>query len=270
MHFFFYNIFNNFFKLKLLVFFKRKNMFFHKRDDLRRITYKKVIYRPKNKYKFKGVKQKVSKMINNNSRFLSTIISNRRVIKLIFFKKHTKQKNITKFLTGVAGKNNHFMNRASNFLFFILIQSHFFFFINDLNYFLAKKFIYVNNRNVSNKFFELGVNDNIKLITFNSYFDYISSVYKFFNKKKSKIKYKQWRSYKSRTGSFSFAKRWLPNFLDKFLFYKMDIPKYLEVDFFTLTIVYLYSDKNAIYKNKFLLRFVSFYLLKMYNWKKLN
>lgn len=245
-------------------------MFFHKRDNFKKIIYKKIIYKPNNKRRFAGVKQKTSRMIANNSRFLSTIISNRRVIKFLFFKKHTKQKNITKFLVGAASKNNYFMCRVSNFLFFTLIQSHFFFFIGDVNYFIAKKLVHVNNKNTLNKFFEVKVNDSIKLITFNSYFDYTNNVYKFFNKKKSKIKYKQWRSYKTRAKLPTNSKRWLPNFLDKFLFYKMDIPKHLEVDFFTLTVVYLYNDIGAIYKNKFLLKFVSFYLLKTYNWKKLN
>ena len=244
-------------------------MFFHKRDDFKKIIFKKIIFKSKNKLKFTKNNQKTSKFIDNNSRFLSTIMSNRKVIKFVFFKKHTKQKKITKFLINASKKNNHFIDRISNFLFFILIQSHFFFFMNDINFFLKNKFVYVNNKIVSNKFFEVGLNDCIKLITFNSYFDYISNIYKFFNKKKFKIKYKQWKNYKSSNKPTN-TKRWLPNFLDKFLFYRLDIPKFIEVDFFTLTIIYLYSDKNIVHKNKFFLKFMSFYMMKMYNWKKLN
>jgi hypothetical protein len=243
-------------------------MFFHKRDDFKKIIFKKIIQKSKNKLiKFK---QKTNKFIDNNSRYLSTIISNRKIIKFVFFKKHTKQKKITKFLINVSKKNNFFLDRISNFLFLILIQSHFFFFLNDINYFIKNKFVYVNNKLVSNKFFEIKVNDCIKLITFNSYFDYISNIYKFFNKKKTKIKYKQWKNFKSNSKNSLNTKRWLPNFLDKFLFYRLDIPKFLEVDFFSLSIIYLYNDKNIIYKNKFFLKFISFYMMKMYNWKKLN
>ena len=61
---------------------------------------------------------------------------------------------------------------------------------------------------------------------------------------KTKIKYKQWRGFKSSNKNFLNTKRWLPNFLDKFLFYRLDIPKFLEVDFFSLSIIYLYKDKN--------------------------
>ena len=244
-------------------------MLFHKRDDFKKVIYKKITFRVKNKNKFTKNKQTFNRMIDNNSKFLSIIMSNRKIIKFIFFKNSTKQKNITKFLVNASKKNNYFLDRVSNFLFFILIQSHFFFFINDINFFLKNKFIFVNNKNVSNKFFELKVNDCIKLVSFNSYFDYISNIYKFFKKKKSKIKYKRWKSFKLQTKPSS-SKRWLPNFLNKFLFYKLDIPKYLEVDFFTLTVIYLYNEKNKMYKNKIFLKFISFYMVKMYNWKKLN
>lgn len=242
-------------------------MFFHKRDNFKKIIYKKLIFkkllnRPK-------LKQKSSKFIDNTSRFLSIIISNRNIIKLIFFKKYTKQKNITKFLINISKKHNYAIDRISNFLFFILIQSHFFFFLNDINFFIKNKFIFINDKIITNKFFEVGVNDCIKLVNFNSYFDYLSNIYKFFEKKKSKIKYKQWKTFKTNKLNIT-AKRWLPNFLDKFLFYRLDIPKYLEVDFFTLTIIYIYNDKNILYKNKIFLKFISFYLIKMYNWKKLN
>lgn len=101
-------------------------MFFHKRDDFKKIIFKKIIQKPKNKL-IKS-KQKTNKFIDNNSRYLSTIISNRKIIKFVFFKKHTKQKKITKFLINASKKNNFFLDRISNFLFLILIQSHFFFF----------------------------------------------------------------------------------------------------------------------------------------------
>lgn len=171
-------------------------MLFHKRDDFKKVIYKKITFRVKNKNKFTKNKQTFNKMIDNNSKFLSTIMSNRKIVKFIFFKNSTKQKNITKFLINVSKKNNHFLDRVSNFLFFVLIQSHFFFFINDINFFLKNKFIFVNNKNVFNKFFELKVNDCVKLINFNSYFDYLSNIYKFFKKKKSKIKYKRWVGFK--------------------------------------------------------------------------
>ena len=260
--FFFYNILNNFFKLKLLIFFKRKNIFFHKRDNFKKLIYKKLIFK-KTTGKLK-LKQKSSKFIDNTSRFLSIIISNRNVIKSIFFKKHTKQKKITKFLINISKKNNYSFNRISNFIFLTLIQSHFFFFINDINFFLQNKFVCVNNKPVTNKFFEIKVNDCIKLVNFNSYYDYLKNIYKYFEKKKSKIKYKQWKNFKV-TKFNQNSRRWLPDFLNKFIFYRLDIPKYLEVDFFTLTIIYLYNEKNILYKNKILLKFMSFYLIKMFN-----
>jgi hypothetical protein len=267
---FFFSVFNNFFKLKLLVFFKRKNMLFHKRANFKKIAYNKVVHVPKLKRRFERFKQKTNRTVDNNSRFLSTVSANRDVIKSIFFRKHTRQKNITKFLVNLSKKNNHLIGRMSNFLSFVLVQSHFFFFISDANHFIKKKLVYVNGRTVLNKFFEVKINDRIGLVTFNSYFDYIYSIFKYFKKKKAKIKYRRWRNYQERLKGPVEYKPWLPNFLNKFLFYKIDIPKYLEVDFFSLTVVYIYMDNDPSNKNKFFLKFISFYMIRTYNWKKLN
>ena len=51
--------------------------------------------------------------------------------------------------------------------------------------------------------------------------------------------------------------------------FKKDIPTFLEVDFLTLTIVFLKKEDNFFKKNKFFSKFFSCYLLKSYNWKKL-
>jgi hypothetical protein len=83
------------------------------------------------------------------------------------------------------------------------------------------------------------------------------------------MKYKGWLSYKLRQKNI-YTKYWLPNFLDKFFFYKSDIPKYLQVDFFTLTIIYIYYEDNILNKNKFFYNLLSFYMIKLYNWKKLH
>lgn len=273
MYFFFFNYINTFFKYKLLIFLKKKNIFFLKKDTFKKIIYWRVLSKSKPKqfvFKNKYNKQKNYYLLDNTSRFLSTIISNRGAIKFFFFKKHTKQKKITKFLINISKKNNYFISRLSNFIFFILLQSHFFFFINDINYFLKNNFIFVNNKLITSRFYELKPNDCVSLVKFNSYFDYISNIYRFFKKKISKIKYRQWKNFKLKKISSTTSKKWLPIFLNKFLFFKLDIPKYLEVDFFTLSIIYLYSEKNIIYKNKIFYKFISFYMLKLYNWKKLN
>jgi hypothetical protein len=189
--FFYYNVINNFFKLKLLIFFKKKNILFSKSNDLKKIISKQVRFknRPK-KFKKKYFFDKGNQIIDNTFKFLSVIISNRKIIKNIFFKKYTRQRKITKFMINISKKNNFSLNRMYNFLFIILIQSQFFFFLNDINFFLQNKFIYVNNKIISNKFFEVSVNDCIKLVKFNSYYDYISRIHKFFKKKIAKIKYK--------------------------------------------------------------------------------
>ena len=50
-------------------------MLFHKRDDFKKVIYKKITFRVKNKNKFTKNKQTFNRMIDNNSKFLSIIIS---------------------------------------------------------------------------------------------------------------------------------------------------------------------------------------------------
>jgi len=272
--FFYFNIINNFFKLKLLIFFKRKNILFSKSSDLKQIISKRTKFKYKiKKFKFFKTKNKYSfknnQIIDNTFKFLNVIINNRKIIRNIFFNKFTRERKITKFLVNFSKKNNNSINRFYNFLFIILIQSQFFFFINDINFFLKGGFIFVNNKIVCNRFFEVKINDCVKLVRYNTYYDYISRVHKFFKKKIAKMKYKGWLSYKLRQKNI-YTKYWLPNFLDKFFFYKSDIPKYLQVDFFTLTIIYIYYEDNILNKNKFFYNLLSFYMIKLYNWKKLH
>lgn len=266
---FYFRTVNNFFKIKLLIFFKRKGIIFLRSDDLKKIISKKIRFKIRSKKFKKRYFYKKNQHIDNTSRFLSTLINSRKIIKNIFFKKFSRQKKITKFLVNIYKKNNFSFNKVYNFIYTVLIQSQFFFFIRDVDFFLKSKFIYVNNKIVCNKFFELNINDCIALIRSKKYFRYTKRIYKFFKKKIAKIKYKQWLGYKLKEKNI-YKKRWFPKFLNKFLFYKSNIPKYIEVDFFSLTILYLYSEKNIFVKNKLFYILISFYMIKTYNWKKLN
>ena len=123
------------------------------------------------------------------------------------------------------------------------------------------------NKPITNKFYELHPNDLIRLTITNCYFDYIFNVYKFFKKKISKIKYKQWKNFQNKKSNNI---QTYPKYLHNFFFYKMDIPKFIDVDFFSLSIIFLYKESNLLYNNKSFFKFISFYFLKSYNWKKLN
>ena len=142
-----------------------------------------------------------------------------------------------------------------------------FFFFDDANFFLSKKYVYVNNNIVTNKFFELKVNDILRLVIARRYLFYIKRIYKFFKKKVRKMKYKNWKNYQQKKPQYLYKH---PDYLYNFFFFKIDIPKFLQVDFFTLSVIYLFNQDIMTLKNRIFYKIISFYLLKMYNWKKLN
>lgn len=272
MFFIFNRLYNFKFKLKLLVFFKKTSSLFYPLDqkDLKKIVLQKFIFTNKkpNFYKKNFFNPDLrDNLYNTSKRFLKVVFSNRQVFKNIFFKKFTKQKKITKMLNYFGKKKNYINNNINKYLFLILLRSHFFFFINDVNFFIKNSYVVVNGLVVKNKFFEVKTGDCIQLINSKLYFDYIFKVYKYFKKKVSKIKFKRWKNFQKKKKTGLFFKTWLPNFLDKFIFYKTDIPKYLEIDFFSLSIIMLYNSKTILENDIFFTKVLNSYMIKMYNWR---
>ena len=202
-----------------------------------------------------------------NKKLLKTITANRALFKHFFLKKFSRQKKITNLTQHFSKKKQYIHYHFNSYLFFILLRSHFFFFLDDVNFFLKKNFVTVNGVIVKNKFFELKQGDCVQIVNSNQYFDYIYNIYNFFKNKIKKIKYKKWKGLQKKKVKGTFFKIWLPNFLDKFVFYRNEIPKFLEVDFFSLSIIYLYKTNNILENDIFFMKIFSSYFIKMYNWR---
>lgn len=181
------------------------------------------------------------------------------------FKKNFK--NFSYFFFFFKKTNNFFNSNLVN----ILLFSKFFFSYSDLNYFLNKNYIFINripfkesNLNSRNcNLFLLKKNDFLEIIYNKYYFIYLKKKNNYLNvfQKNKEFYFKNSKLfYKS-----NFLKK-LNNlnniFFNKFLFF--------EIDFKTLTIIFLYlpyfnlsynlSKNNLINKN----------LLDYYKWKKLT
>ena len=268
---FVFNRLNNFqFKLKLLVFTKKTSAFFSRRN-YKNILLKKIFYNTRKPNLYTKTKKNNSStkenIYNVNNRFLTVIFSNRKTIKNFFFKKFTKQTKITWFIRSISREKQRSDNLFNNYLFLILLRSHIFFFIDDVNFFLDKGFVMVNGTVEKNKLFELKLGAYVQIVRSDIYYDYIKRIYKFFRVKVAKMKFKRWCAIQKKKKTGVFFKNWVPNFIDRFIFYKTDIPKFLEVDFFSLTIIILYKNKSALSNDKFFNKIISNYLIKMYNWR---
>ena len=154
------------------------------------------------------------------------------------------------------------------FIFITLLKSHFFFFFNDVKFFLKKGLVYVNGVLVYNPLFILKIGDVIQLVFSKIYFYYKKKIFLFFNKKIKFIKYKRWKFSNPKFKRNFF--QWQPSFLENLFFYKIDIPSFLEVDFISLSFSFIKYELNLFKKNLIFFKIFSSIFNRSYNWKRLT
>ncbi len=274
---------------KLIIYFKRSNLFFKKNTLFTKKNFKKKIlrkkkiktlrtrYKKKNllfrkyifKFKLRKLKKKHLEILRFKYFFLKKLKLNIDFLKNFFFKQSTKKKRLIYFFSKLSKKRTKIISSIINkFLFIILLQSHFFFYIHDLKFFLSKGLIFINGFSTKDHLFLTKQGDRIQLPITTIYYIYFKQNWKFLKFKIKFLIYKRWRlrKYKSKI-NFRF---WFPSFLQQFLFYKVDVPSIYEVDYLTLTLIIIKIEKNILKKNIFLIKIFSALLIKSYSWKQIT
>lgn len=149
----------------------------------------------------------------------------------------------------------------------VLLRSHFVFGIHDLNYFVNNNFIYVNNKVTTDKLKRLKESDKINLV-FNKYYyiyyrNMLNTIKSSFVKLSDynfmrKLKRDHWK----RT-----PKTDHPSWVKRYIYYRRDIPNFLEVDFMTMTIILIYNPKFMFDLNRNITKFINHYQKHLYNWR---
>jgi ribosomal protein S4 len=186
-------------------------------------------------------------------RKLSYYKNNRRILKNIFKKNKKIEYYMSRFLKKLSKIN--FLNFLNTFEFSIvnvLLNSGFFLNKNDIFYFIKNKYIYINNKVITNINYEINKGDVVSLCYNKYYFflyrKYLNNLnlnlnkYNNFFKKSSNLK-----------NDF--------NFINKVIFIKSDIPNYLEVDYSSMSLILLY--KNIINYNCFDLKLLTSFLKRL-------
>ena len=197
----------NFYKnIKIITFFKKKNIFFKTDFKLKNKIKKKIfkkhpLFRKKN-YIF--LKKKKSFLISGQKKKRSTLTNfffkfdffrklkqNINFLRSLFFKKKSTKNKITNFHKKLKKKNFFFLQNFDKLIYLTLIKSHFFFFYADSKFFIQKGMVYLNG--IVNKNFMrfLKVGDVVQIILCETYYLYIKNVSRFFKKKIAFIKYKR-------------------------------------------------------------------------------
>lgn len=272
-----YNMFQKSFLKKFLKkIFKKKNLFFKKKYNTRVIVSKRLtiaVRRRKKKF-FKKFKKKNFGNFFVKKFFLKSLYKNRNLFRIFFYlNKRTRQKKINKL---IFKKSKKFFkkNTYEYSLMNILLRSHMFFFIKDALVFIKEGFIFLNGLVVKNYDFFLKCGDRVQININSNFFKYIKSCRKFFKKKVAIIRYESWKyfrkKYYQRRKYFRLKKKKNPKHYLLFFIYKLSVPKFLEIDLLSLTVIILKKIDIEIQNTYFLNKLFSYKLFCLYNFKKIN
>lgn len=255
------NLFNNFYSMsqKSNKLFDRK---LEKKTDLSYfINYYKLDYNT-------VINLDAQKLIDLKKKMKKTILDNRKIIKKVVFTNTVRSYSLTRFIN-VFGKKKIWNNIISfEFrLLNILINSGLIKSYNDGLIFLKLNGIFVNRGLIKNANYLLVKGDIVELLYTKMYYIYLLKFKYICEKNILKIRNKIWLKFKNK---HSLTEKNENNVLNVYInnwLLKYNIPNYLEVDYFTLTVCIVSSLKNINETSFFFRRFFALYLFRLYNWK---
>lgn len=182
------------------------------------------------------------------------------------------QHRLTVFLTRFQRFNKMQMAKCYELrVHYVLSHSYF-----SPDFLLGKSFftadlVFLNGRLCKNPNLVLVVNDVVQLVV--SYKYYITQRWLTIFKKKKVFRLTKFlftKKNKIFSGNSTLMTTRFPKWLLDTIFFKSDVPKYLEIDFFTLSIFLLYEPFFVNDFNPLTWKLYKFSVLNLYNWKYLN
>lgn len=200
-------------------------------------------------------------------RLKNTLNNNRKILAFFLKKKIKKNKNFNKFI------KNFIKKPLYDFILFfefslknILLRSQFFFNSNDVNFFIKNNLISVNGKIVRNNFFKVNIFDKISVIFDKYYFFYYRNVIT--NTYINLLKLNNFH-HLSNQKQYDFnkqQKKHSPKWAANLIYFREDIPNFLEVDFVLMSFIILYKPEFfELDLNK--VKFLNYFQRHLYNWK---
>jgi hypothetical protein len=254
------------------VFFKKKNFkkkfvnspLKNKNVKLLRSYYiLKLILKKKN-----GMKSFDS--LHGKKKLKKTILRNRKLYKFLNFNTFKTSQKLSKSIRNSSKVKvfNHLLNLEYS-LFNVILNTHIIKSYEDLRILTNTSHVFLNRNVVHNLNTVLNVGDLVEFVLTSKFFNYISYFKNIFKKHIMKVRNKIWHKLKTKNKSkLDFNKNSLINsvFKDNVLF-NNNIPNYLEVDFYSLSIIVLIKNLKFKSLNINIKKILVVYLFKLYNWK---
>ncbi len=256
---------------------KKKNIFFKKRCRVKVLISKRLslILRKRKKLKFFKTKRVDRGNFFFKKFFFKTLLKSRKFLKGFFFSNNkARQVKITKSINLNTLKLNTKDSTYEYTLLNILLRSHLCLFVKDALFLIKGNFLYLNGKVINRYNVILSEQDFIQFKIYTNIYKYIILSRNLLKRKLALFRLNSWKFFKQKffkqKQQLKLKKRKLPKYLYMFYLFRLDIPKFIEVDYFTLSIFFL--KKLDIFKNctYYLNKLFSFKLFSLYNFKKIN
>jgi ribosomal protein S4 len=209
--------------------------------------------------------------IDPKQKYLLTLKKNRNIFKFFLKKKSLKQYKFNKIFKNILNKKiKFFLNILEFKLFMVLVKSGFFANFKDACFFIKSGYVIVNNAIVTDFNYILNLTNNIKII-YNKYY------YFYFRKSLNDIivnigKYSSflWKINKNKFNMNKQQPMQIPSWIARYIYFKDDVPKFLEIDYLSMTLIILYYPYEFLDLDFYNMKFVNLYFLRLYNWKYLT
>jgi len=211
------------------------------------------------------------KDFNIKSRFIRVFYENRNILRQIYNKKRFTQRRFNRFFSSFSKKDyvtmlNHLEFSIKN----ILIRSKFFFLESQINEAIHMGLIFLNGHGVNKITKMLKVGDVLQIIISKFFFLNYRTIFSEITKFKKYLYYKIWIMTRNLNNIFKQKPTYVTSKVSVLINYYFDVPRFLEVEYSTLSIVVINKPlffKDYMYINRF---FVNGYLMRLYTWKYIS
>nr|QIB71989.1 ribosomal protein S4 [Gruberia lanceolata] len=225
----------------------------------------------KNKSNFNslGINRVSNKFIDLKHRQIMTIKSYRADLKYLFFIKK-KEHYISKFCLKFKNKlysNFNFLKYFELRLINVLLRVHFVHLLKDARFLIKNGFVLVNNKVVFNENYILKLGDKVNILFNKSFYVlyrecFSSSITRY---------YRMWpyifTNFRNMNNASKEKTKIIPYWVTKSLWSEESVPKYLEVDYITMSFFIIYEPKTIL--DIFPYYYLNFKLnaVRLYNWR---
>lgn len=238
------------------------------KSQVYRIQFKKIFLFLKEFKKNQTLNSFGVKFLQLGAKWFKLFQTNRIILKYFYNLKAKKQYFITRYLSIFLKKSLFFFLKFNEFqIINILLRSRFALTYQHAKDLLFLGYIYVNNKKIIDPKFLINVADRVTIIFNETYLINYQYLYLILKKKQKNIKYCFHRWYKHRYDFYKQHTNRFPAWLLKVLYFKFDVPFYLEVDYTILTVIVIRLPKFFFELNYYIFTYLNIYLMRLYNWK---